>query len=165
MNISSPTIGIYICTQFHSHSQYCSYDISPKSKSTSCFRYIRANRFLILIRTSRYWFSPLGLKLGIKASKVKKLDDNVILEKEFLKDSTLKHKEIVGLAKRLDWTERQVLRWFRIRKMQGKPTTLVKFCENRYCLLASTCNWNFVICNHEIFIIIHCTNPSFAQSP
>lgn len=82
----------------------------------------------------RYWFTPLGLKLGIKNAKVKKFNENVVLEKEYQKESILKHKDILGLAKRLDWTERQVLRWFRIRKMQGKPTTLTKFCENRYLL-------------------------------
>lgn len=39
--------------------------------------------------------------------------------------------KILALAKQLDWSERQVERWLRLRRTQDKPSTLTKFCENR----------------------------------
>ncbi|KAB0795028.1 hypothetical protein PPYR_11867 [Photinus pyralis] len=46
---------------------------------------------------------------------------------------------ILGLAKQLDWSEREVERWFRLRKDQDKPSTLDKFCESawRVCYSAN----------------------------
>lgn len=39
------------------------------------------------------------------------------------------------LAKQSDLTERQIERWWRLRRAQDKPSTLVKFCENTWrCL-------------------------------
>ncbi|KAF9798018.1 hypothetical protein SFRURICE_007537 [Spodoptera frugiperda] len=40
--------------------------------------------------------------------------------------------KICSLAKQLDMTERQVERWWRLRRSQDKPSTLVKFCENMW---------------------------------
>lgn len=40
--------------------------------------------------------------------------------------------QVVALAKQLDMTERQVERWWRMRRSQDKPSTLVKFCENAW---------------------------------
>ncbi|XP_026668173.1 ceramide synthase 6-like, partial [Ceratina calcarata] len=43
--------------------------------------------------------------------------------------------KILALAKQLDWSERQVERWLRLRRAQDKPSTLTKFCENSWrCL-------------------------------
>jgi len=36
----------------------------------------------------------------------------------------------LALAKQLDWSERQVERWLRLRRSQDKPSTLIKFCES-----------------------------------
>lgn len=80
----------------------------------------------------RYCFSPFGVSLGIKSTKPKRAPNNELLEETFAKNSKWNHKEVVGLAKRLDWTERQVERWLRMRRAQGKPSTLIKFCESRY---------------------------------
>lgn len=38
--------------------------------------------------------------------------------------------QLLSLAKQLDLTERQIERWWRRRKAQDKPTTLIKFSEN-----------------------------------
>ncbi|KAI4491287.1 hypothetical protein M0802_010220 [Mischocyttarus mexicanus] len=38
----------------------------------------------------------------------------------------------LALAKQLDWTERQIERWLRLRRSQDKPSTLTKFCENSW---------------------------------
>ncbi|KAJ8972758.1 hypothetical protein NQ317_006274 [Molorchus minor] len=83
----------------------------------------------------KYWFGPVGLSLGIKNTRPKKASDNPILEKAFAQSKKWKHKQIQGLAKQLDISERQVERWLRYRKGQNKPSTLTKFCENSWrCL-------------------------------
>lgn len=55
------------------------------------------------------------------------------MEKAYKKK--IKHKEITALAKQLDWSERQVERWLRLRRSQDMPSTLTKFCENRSVML------------------------------
>ncbi|EZA57715.1 ceramide synthase 6 isoform X2 [Ooceraea biroi] len=77
----------------------------------------------------RYLFSPFGKWLGIKSTRSKKAVSNEILEKAYLSKKT-KYKQILGLAKQLDWSERQVERWLRMRRSQDKPSTLIKFCES-----------------------------------
>jgi len=37
--------------------------------------------------------------------------------------------QIVGLAKQVELSERQVERWLRLRRSQNKPSTLTKFSE------------------------------------
>jgi len=44
-----------------------------------------------------------------------------------------------GLAKQLDWSERQVERWFRQRRTQDKPNTLRKFTESGWRFLYYLC--------------------------
>lgn len=78
----------------------------------------------------RYVYMPFGLLLGIKGSKPKKAEPNETLERAYKHNGKMKHKEIIGLAKQLDWTERQVERWLRLRRAQERPSTLIKFSEN-----------------------------------
>lgn len=47
--------------------------------------------------------------------------------------------KILALAKQLDWSERQVERWLRLRRSQDKPSTLTKFCENRLVITLIHC--------------------------
>lgn len=43
--------------------------------------------------------------------------------------------QLTQLAKQTDLSERQIERWWRLRRAQDKPSTLVKFCENTWrCL-------------------------------
>ncbi|KYM77909.1 LAG1 longevity assurance like protein 5 [Atta colombica] len=77
----------------------------------------------------RYWFAPFGKSLSIKNTRSKKAVSNEILEKAYLSKKT-KYKQILALAKQLDWSERQVERWLRLRRSQDKPSTLTKFCES-----------------------------------
>lgn len=43
--------------------------------------------------------------------------------------------QVIGLTKQVDMTERQIERWWRYRRAQDKPSTLVKFCENSWRFL------------------------------
>lgn len=53
--------------------------------------------------------------------------------------------QLWALAKQLDMSEREVERWFRLRRLQDKPTTLVKFCENSFKFTFYTINFLFGI--------------------
>lgn len=89
---------------------------------------------LIVLRQvlEKYWFAPLGQKLGVKNTRPKKAPSNPKLEAAYQASSKIKHKQICSLAKQLDLSERQVERWWRLRRSQDKPSTLVKFCENMW---------------------------------
>ncbi|XP_026333817.1 ceramide synthase 5-like isoform X2 [Hyposmocoma kahamanoa] len=80
----------------------------------------------------KYWFAPFGKSLGIKHTRPKRAPNNPKLEAAYLASPKIKHKQLCGLAKQLDMTERQVERWWRLRRSQDKPSTLVKFCENMW---------------------------------
>ncbi|XP_043290137.1 ceramide synthase 6 [Venturia canescens] len=82
----------------------------------------------------RYWFAPVGKSIGIKTTRSKRAEPNAILEKAYT-SKKIKHKQVLSLAKQLDWSERKVERWLRLRRSQDKPSTLTKFCENSWrCL-------------------------------
>uniref|UniRef100_A0A8D8Y989 Ceramide synthase 6 n=2 Tax=Cacopsylla melanoneura TaxID=428564 RepID=A0A8D8Y989_9HEMI len=80
----------------------------------------------------KFWFAPIGTSVGIKNIKKKPAPSNEVLCAAYSKSSKWKHKEIAALAKQLDWKERQVERWLRQMKQQGKPSILVKFCESSW---------------------------------
>lgn len=82
----------------------------------------------------RYIFFPLGIRNGLRPVRPWKgqAPDNPVLEKAFLvtRKGKINYKQIQGLAKQLDWSERQVERWIRMRRMMDRPSTLVKFMES-----------------------------------
>lgn len=85
---------------------------------------------------NRYIFFPLGISSGLRPIKPWKgqAPDNPMLEKVYLtsRKGKITYKQIQGLAKQLDWSERQVERWIRMRKMQDRPSKLVKFVESSW---------------------------------
>ncbi|XP_050353367.1 ceramide synthase 5 isoform X1 [Nymphalis io] len=96
---------------------------------------------LIVVRNAleKYWYAPFGKSLGIKNTRPKKAPNNPTLEAAYINCPKIKHKQlflskdkICALAKQLDLTERQVERWWRLRRSQDKPSTLIKFCENAW---------------------------------
>ncbi|KAG6446778.1 ceramide synthase 5 isoform X3 [Manduca sexta] len=112
---------------------------------------------LIILRhvMEKYWFAPFGKSLGIKNTRPKKALNNSKLELAYQSSPKIKHKqfflnkdEICALAKQLDMSERQVERWWRLRRSQDKPSTLVKFCEN--CWRCSFYLYNF---SYGMFIL------------
>lgn len=89
---------------------------------------------IMLLRYSleRFWISPIGKSLGIKSTRSKKAANIPTLEKAYEQSSRLDHKKVISLSKHLDMTERQIERWWRLRRAQDKPSTLTKFCENSW---------------------------------
>ena len=55
---------------------------------------------------------------------------------------------LTSLSQQLGMTVRQVERWFRIRRMQNKPSTLDKFSETGYVINP------FIIYVHILYIIL-----------
>lgn len=47
------------------------------------------------------------------------------------------------MTKQVDMTERQIERWWRYRRAQDKPSTLVKFCENSWRFMYYTYSFAF----------------------
>lgn len=95
---------------------------------------IYAPLLLLSFPCRRYLFFPLGIANGLRPVRPWKgqAPDNPILEKAFLqaRRGKVNYKQIQGLAKQLDWTERRVERWIRMRRMMDRPSTLVKFMES-----------------------------------
>ncbi|XP_068623595.1 ceramide synthase 5-like [Battus philenor] len=106
----------------------------------------------------RLVYAPFGKYLGIKDTRPRRAPNNPKLEAAYRASSKLK--QPCDLAKRLDMTERQVERWWRLRRAQDKPSTLVKFCENVWKFTFHTTNFLFGLCilwNKEwLWNIDHC---------
>ncbi|KAK5644978.1 hypothetical protein RI129_006278 [Pyrocoelia pectoralis] len=79
-----------------------------------------------------FCFAPLGTSFGIKNYKRKSPRPNLFLEGSYSVHKKLTREEILGLAKQLDWSERNVERWLRTRRNQNKTSTLDKFCESAW---------------------------------
>lgn len=101
-------------------------------------------------------FKPLGRAIGIKEQNCKKPPHNKELETLFLnnKKHKIPHPQILKAAQTTGWTEREVERWLRHRKVTEKPSMLFKFCDCSWQLLyyASYCIYGvFVICDKPWF--------------
>ncbi|XP_063381283.1 ceramide synthase 5-like [Cydia fagiglandana] len=87
-----------------------------------------------------YVFVPFGKSIGIKYTRNKKAFPNYKLEAAYTADPAITHNiyllcvlfQISALSKQLDMSERQIQRWWRHRRLQDKPSVLVKFCESAW---------------------------------
>lgn len=101
---------------------------------------------LLVIRycTENYIVSPIGKSLGIKSARRKRATPNIILEAAFNRSSKRwEQKMVVGLAKQVDMSERQIERWWRYRRAQTIPTKLVKFCESSWRCIYYTFSFTY----------------------
>ena len=72
----------------------------------------------------------MGIHLGLRASKRRPAPTNDVLEEAYLTSKGHESEDaLVRLSGQLGMTVRQVQRWFRIRRLQNKPSTLDKFAE------------------------------------
>ncbi|KAG1671834.1 Ceramide synthase 5 [Nymphon striatum] len=81
-------------------------------------------------KVTLFFLARIGRYYGLKDGKKKIAVFNAVLEKAFKANGRVTYKQIQGLSKQLDWTERQVERWLRHRMLQDKPSTLNKFTES-----------------------------------
>jgi len=90
---------------------------------------------LLLLRLvwERFIAFPVAQYYNLKNTPVRPAQPNAILEKAFKENrKILKSQVLSGLTKQLDWSERQIERWWRRRRQQGKPTELKKFQETSW---------------------------------
>nr|CAB3230110.1 LAG1-like1 [Phallusia mammillata] len=86
--------------------------------------------YIIRIFIERLFARPLGRKLNISDVPNRPPSSNVVLEKVFKTITKNPQGErLQGLCKQLDWSERQVQRWFRRKRDIDRPSKLVKFSE------------------------------------
>jgi len=94
---------------------------------------IPAALLLIAVRTvfEKWVFRPLGTALGLRPTPHRRPPTNDVIEAEFRasEKGVLKEEVALKLAQQTGLSERQVERWWRMRKAVNKPTTLEKFCE------------------------------------
>lgn len=100
---------------------------------------------ILLLRNvvERFWIAPVGKAIGIKSTGPKPPKPNAVLEAAYNVNSRLNHKTIVRMIKQVDMTERQIEYWWRRRRAQDKPTTLVKFCETSWRCIYYTYSFIF----------------------
>ena len=97
----------------------------------------------------------------MKPSK-KVLVTNHVMEKAFLNShrGSLDHHQIKGLAKQLDWSERQVERWIYQRRQQNRQNKLTKLTESGWrftyysCAVAYGCVQILKFNNHYVLCVI-----------
>ncbi|GFQ76734.1 ceramide synthase 6 [Trichonephila clavata] len=99
---------------------------------------------LLVVRyfLEQFVFSPVGCYLGLKP-RVCREPDNKILEKAFSENGKIGYKQVAGLAKQLDWSERKVERWLRRRISRSKPSTLNKFTESAWRFTFYLCAFSY----------------------
>ncbi|KAK7494277.1 hypothetical protein BaRGS_00014559, partial [Batillaria attramentaria] len=68
---------------------------------------------------------------GLKGT-VRKAAHNPVLEAAYAQNKTPEHIVIESLSKQTDLRERQIERWFRIRRNQDRTPVLKKFCESSW---------------------------------
>ena len=109
-------------------------DRTPNNYSNFSYLWypIPAALVVIALRSvfEKYVFRPLGIAMGLRSAPHRKPAPNPALEAAFNRhNAKLGEKTALELASSLHMTERQVERWWRMKKGLNRPTTLEKFCE------------------------------------
>lgn len=79
----------------------------------------------------RYIFTPFAISRGLKAPRAQFVP-NDLLEEAYRKSTKgfFPADQVTYLAKKLDWSERQVERWIFKRRVKDKPSAIVKLTES-----------------------------------
>ncbi|XP_008412255.1 ceramide synthase 5-like [Poecilia reticulata] len=75
---------------------------------------------------------PCAHILQIQAGAPRRVQPNAVLERLYQSNTCPDTRQLEGLSKQLDWEERKIQRWFRIRRNQDRPSTQKKFCESMW---------------------------------
>lgn len=75
---------------------------------------------------------PIGRWFNLKSSGPRRPERNAVLEKAYDENGKPDYKMIVQLSKKIDWTPRQVERWFRRRRIAGYPSEVSRFSETSW---------------------------------
>ncbi|KAF7246996.1 Ceramide synthase 5, partial [Varanus komodoensis] len=87
---------------------------------------------------------PCAVCLDIQDGGPCRAQPNAILEKVFTTITKCPDaRRLEGLSKQLDWDVRKIQRWFRHRRNQDKPSTVMKFCESMWRLIFYLCIFSY----------------------
>ncbi|XP_046564322.1 ceramide synthase 5-like [Haliotis rubra] len=92
---------------------------------------------LLVLRAlfERYVAAPIGRYYGLKDKRALKAAPNPYLEKIFAQNKTPDKNSFLSISKQTDLSVRQVERWFRIRRMEGRTIVLYRFTESSWRFL------------------------------
>jgi hypothetical protein len=89
--------------------------------------------FVTRLLWERFIALPVGRYYKLREIVSKPAESNDVLESTFKQHrKILNNDAIVGLAKQLEWTPRQVERWWRRRRRQGKHSEMQRFRETSW---------------------------------
>lgn len=119
--------------------------------------------FSLTLFPNRYLYAPLGVALGLRRKPGSRPPHNEVLEAYFVNNhregkallangsAGSPHRDLTGLAKQTDLTERQVERWLRRRgkvARAGKTSTLTKFTESAW-----RCNYYMIAFSYGVYVL------------
>ncbi|XP_072223910.1 ceramide synthase 5-like [Leuresthes tenuis] len=89
---------------------------------------------VLLIRQlfERLVAKPCAHILQIQAGVLRRAQPNAALERLYQSKTCPDSRQLEELSKRLDWDERKIQRWFRVRRTQDRPSMQKKFCESMW---------------------------------
>ncbi|KAL3064444.1 hypothetical protein OYC64_000665 [Pagothenia borchgrevinki] len=88
--------------------------------------------FLLRMLFERLVAKPCAQILQIQAGVPRQAQPNAVLEKVFQSKACPDTRTLEGLSKQMDWDERKIQRWFRVRRNQDRPSVQKKFCESMW---------------------------------
>uniref|UniRef100_A0A8C9ZZM9 Ceramide synthase 5 n=2 Tax=Sander lucioperca TaxID=283035 RepID=A0A8C9ZZM9_SANLU len=88
--------------------------------------------FLLRLLFERLVAKPCAHILQIQVGVPRQAQPNAVLEKVFQSKTCPDTRQLEGLSKQLDWDERKIQRWFRVRRNQDRPNMQKKFCESMW---------------------------------
>ncbi|XP_013872005.1 ceramide synthase 5 [Austrofundulus limnaeus] len=89
---------------------------------------------LLLLRRlfERLVAKPCAHILQIQEGVPRRAQSNAVLERLYQSNACPDRRQLEGLTKQLDWDERKIQRWFRVRRNQDRPSMQTKFCESMW---------------------------------
>ncbi|KAK5606591.1 Ceramide synthase 5 [Crenichthys baileyi] len=91
---------------------------------------LAAGVLLLRLLFERLVAKPCAHILQIQVGVPRRAQSNAVLERLYQANTCPDTRQLEGLSKQLDWEERKIQRWFRIRRNQDRPSTQKKFCES-----------------------------------
>ncbi|MED6277001.1 Ceramide synthase 5 [Characodon lateralis] len=93
---------------------------------------LAAGVLLLRLLFERLVAKPCAHILQIQTGVPRRAQPNAVLERLYQANTCPDTRQLEGLSKQLDWEERKIQRWFRIRRNQDRPGTQKKFCESMW---------------------------------
>ncbi|XP_015250233.1 ceramide synthase 5-like [Cyprinodon tularosa] len=105
----------------------------PRLQHMLCHAFpLAAGVLLLRMLFERLVAKPCAHILQIQAGVPRRAQPNAVLERLYQSNTCPDARQMEGLSKQLDWEERKIQRWFRVRRNQDRPSMQKKFCESMW---------------------------------